>query len=492
MPVMAPTGSRDLLARVALARAQARQTGGSFARYADAPVAFVTEVLGQQPWSKQIAILEALNHHRARVAVKACHASGKSWTAAAAASWFLTTTPGSVVITTAPTARQVEEILWREIRDMKRASKLTLPGDVLPRDPRWEVSDKWFALGLSTDEPERFQGFHAPRILVIEDEASGIPETIQAAIEGVLSSGDARHLMIGNPTQVSGHFHAAFTTNRGIAKTFTISAFDTPNLTGEEERPYLASPDWVAERRQEWGEDSDLWRVRVLGEFPLGTLDTVVGLADVEAARTRELDWPNARFEVGVDVARFGDDRSVIVGRAGPVVLFIETLTKRDTVFVAGRVRELVTTWAPQLNTLTARVVVKVDDASMGGGVTDQLRALGLDVAPVNASERAFDKEKYPNRRSELWFATANRLHEGDMDLSRIPEPVYDSLVAELTAPKWRMDGQGRRVVEPKGDFKARLGRSPDIADALNLAFTPRRKAGMAPLAFGEDGRQIA
>lgn len=473
MPVMAPTGSRELLTATALARAAARQTGGSFAKYADEPVAFVRDLLGQEPWSKQIAILEGLNRPRARVAVKACHASGKSWTAAAAASWFLTTTPGSVVITTAPTARQVEEILWREIRGLYRASKLTLPGEVLPRDPRWEVSDKWFALGLSTDEPERFQGFHAPRILVIEDEASGIPEAIHAAIEGVLSSGDARLLMIGNPTQVSGHFHAAFTTSRGVAKTFTISAFDTPNLTGEEDRPYLASPDWVAEKRQEWGEDSDLWRVRVLGEFPLGTLDTVVGLADVEAARIHELSVPSSSLEIGVDVARFGDDRTVIVGRAGPVVVGVEILAKRDTVFVAGRVGELCHEWGPSHRTSPYEPLIKVDDGGVGGGVTDNLVAMGYTVEPVNASSRAFESEKYPNRRSELWFATAGRLRDGDMDLTRLSESVYDTLVAELTAPKWKMDGRGRRVVEPKDDFKKRLGRSPDIADGLNLAFAP-------------------
>ncbi|MGD9892667.1 MAG: hypothetical protein AB7U18_15390, partial [Dehalococcoidia bacterium] len=263
--------------------------------------------------------------------------------------------------------------------------------------------------------------------------------------------------------------------NRATGTAITISAFDTPNLTGEGSYPYLVSPDWVQEKRAEWGEDSDLYRVRVLGEFPRGTLDTVIALADIEAARGRML-VTSERLEVGVDVARFGDDRTVIVGRSGPVVLGIEVLTKRDTVFTAGRTAELADQWASALGIPASHVQIKVDDAAMGGGVTDQLRAMRRPVVPINASERAVDPERYPNRRSELWFATGERAADGDLDLTRLDQSTYDVLVAELTAPRWSMDSRGRRVVEPKDAFKKRLGRSPDLADAFNLAFAPAPK----------------
>lgn len=453
-----------------------------FAEYRDRPIEFVSDVLGVEPWSRQRDILEALNRPRARVAVKACHASGKTWTAAAAACWFLNCEPNSVVLTTAPTTRQVRELLWREIRGQNRAAKQRLIGRILDRDTRWEVADKWYALGFSTDEPERFQGFHAGRILVIEDEASGILEPIHASIEGVLSSGDARLLLIGNPTQVAGHFHGSFTNNRTTVRALTISAFDTPNLTGEGDFPMLVSPEWVEERRREWGEDSDLWRVRVLGEFPRGTLDTVIALADIEAARVRELK-PSEPVEIGVDVARHGDDRTVIVGRAGPVIVGLEVLAKRDTVFVAGRTGELAHDWGARFGAEPARIPIKVDDSGVGGGVTDILGANGLNAVPVIAGAKAIEPERYPNRRSELWFTTAGRLKDEDADLTRLSQDHYDALVAELTTPKWKMDSRGRRMVEPKDEFKKRIGRSPDLADALNLAFAPapNRDVAYAP-----------
>ncbi len=483
--------------RLALGTVAEKLGGTRFTKYTNDPIAYVREILGSEPWAKQREILEGLNHYRARVAVKSCHASGKTWTGAAAASWFLNTGSGSVVLTTAPTARQVEEVFWREIREQSRFAKVPLLGTLLPRDPRWEISDKWFALGFSTDEPDRFQGFHATRILVIEDEASGVAPTIHSAVEGILSGGDARLLMIGNPTQVTGHFHAAFTSKRGLGgmQAFTISAFDTPNLTGEGDFPFLVSPDWVREKKLEWGEDSDLWRVRVLGEFPLGAMDTIISLASLDIARRRTL-LPTEPLDIGVDVARYGDDRTVICGRAGSVVIDYVVLRQHDTVFVASRASELAYSWAAKLGIAPRRVRIKIDDSSAGGGVTDQLRMImrarepheRINIYPVNSAEKALDVEKYPNRRSEMWFATADRANDGDLDLSRLTDDQFDVLVNELTAPKWKPDTRGRRVAETKEDFKKRLkASSPDVADALNLAFAAPSPV-LEPAAFAQGG----
>lgn len=439
--------------------------------YADHHVEFARDILGIDLWAKQREILRELEQPNARVTVSAANGVGKTYVAAAAGIAFVATVPGSILLTTAPTDRQVTQLLWREMRNMIANSKHPLPGELLPKANRWEVGPgKWFAFGFATNEVVNFQGYHAPRIMVIEDEASGVSDEMQGAIEGVLSTGDARLLKIGNPNYPAGHFYKDFRSARSRVKKFIISAHDTPMFTGESDKfNMLISPQWVNDKKEEWGDDSDMYRVRVLGEFPEGTLDTVIGYADVERARIRTLNWkPEDVLEIGIDVARYGDDRTVFCGRYGPVVIGIEIMAKKGNVDVANRAIELAGIWGG--GNLTQ---FKVDDTGVGSGVTDILRANGRPVTAFNAAEKAFEYSKYPNRRSEIWFATAKRLSDGEMDLSRLPEAVYDSLIEEWTTPKWEPDAQMRRKVKSKQEIKEKLKRSPDIADAVNLAFAP-------------------
>jgi hypothetical protein len=416
-------------------------------------------VLGQDLWSKQREIIGSVFGHR-RTSVKSCHASGKTFTAAMCTLAWLYRYPGSKVITTAPTARQVRELLWREIRVAYKRARYPLGGRMY-QVPRLEISDDWFAFGFSTDEPESFQGPHGEYVLIIVDEASGVDAGIFEAIEGVMSAGETHLLLIGNPTKVSGNFYDSHHSERDIYNPITIAAQDTPNFTGEGRYPQLIRSEWVEERKRVWGETSPAYQVRVLGRFPRQGVDTLIWLEWVEAAAERPVDIEDAtRYapEYGVDVARFGDDESGVYLRRGPHVLEGGFWQGMDTEFTAGRVADMVRT--------NGKGTVKVDAVGIGAGVADKLRGLGFDVVDVVAGAQASDPEKYPNLRAEMWWGLRNRFRDGDI------RGVTDDITqGQLTTVKYRYDERTRVVIESKDKAKARGVASPDRAEALMLAF---------------------
>jgi phage terminase large subunit len=479
--------------------------------YQSDPVSFCREVLGSTPWSKQIEILEALRDHP-RVTVRAGHGVGKTHVAASAVLWRLHCFSPSVVLTTAPTHRQVKEILWREIRRQQGRARLELPGEV--RETTIKLRDDTFALGLSTDEPDRFQGFHSPNILVVVDEASGVPEPIYEAIDGALTTAGARLLLIGNPTRPTGRFADSHRLP-GWQK-IHISAFDTPNLqAGELVRPELVAPGWVAEKREEWGEESPIYQVRVLGQFPDRADDTLFPLSWIEAAaaRAKELRGQNDFLttetrrtrrstrrknqtnspglspctppcppclrgeralpqsqpspsssdpvEIGVDVARYGSCETVAVVRRGPLVIRLEAWQGQDLMVTTGRVVALVREYAPVR-------AVTVDVIGLGAGVVDRLREQGFrQVTGLNVAERALQPERYASRRDEIYFGLRDRFRDGEIAVQD------EKLAAQLAAMRYAYTSRGQLKVESKEEMRDRGLKSPDRADALALAFAP-------------------
>lgn len=437
------------------------------------PVAFCRTHLGFEPWSKQAEVLESVRDHK-RTAVRSCHGAGKTATAARAALWYLAAFPGSRVITTAPTNAQLRDVLWREIRSAFHASGGFITGEL--SQTRLEIRDDWFAVGLSTDQPERFQGHHAEHLLLVVDEASGVGQEIFEAASGFLTSPGARLLMIGNPTRTSGEFYDAFHRQRGFYSTIAISAEDTPALTGEpvsdEVARVLVSREWVEEHRRKWGEASPIFQVRALGQFPTSSDRNVCSLADVEAAQTRSV-APGSPVVVACDVARFGSDQTVIVVRRGDQLRVARSYGGQDTMRTAGEILRVAR------QTLTAaglRPVLVVDDAGVGGGVTDRLREVGeFAVYAFTGAARARDRQQFPNRRSEAWFTFGERI--SDLDL-----PVDEELAGDLVAPEYGLDSMGRWTLERKDDTKRRLGRSPDRGDAAVMAFAIADPTGSAPV----------
>ncbi|MCH7642193.1 MAG: hypothetical protein IIC30_02840 [Chloroflexi bacterium] len=428
--------------------------------------------LGARLWDGQIQILEAVRDH-VRVAVRSCNGSGKSYAAAHIVLWWLMAFSESMVITTAPTERQVREVLWREIRRAYRGNEELIEGKLTRTT--LELGDKHYAHGISTNEPERFQGFHEGNILFVVDEASGMREDIFEAIEGSMTSAGAHLLLLGNPTALGGTFYEAFHRRRDLWHTLHISAFDTPNVaSGEIEIPGLVSPQWVTDAALNWGENSPMYQVRVLGEFPSEGVDSLIALRLIEAAilpRLQEASGDSAELiaepvEIGVDVARFGNDRSVICVRQGERVLSLDVFGRQDTMATAGRVVEAVRRHRP--------VAVRVDAIGIGAGVVDRLRELGVaGIAGINVSERARNPEQFLNLRAELFDGLRQRFQEG-----RIRIPDDPDLIAELSSLRYSFSSSGQVRLESKDDLRGRGIASPDRADALMLAFAGIRRPG--------------
>jgi len=335
------------------------------------PTLFMREWLGTSLWEKQETICNKLIDHK-KVAVRSCHGSGKTFLAARIALWWLFTRPFSAVLTTAPTNRQVVELLWKEIRVAYKDSRVQLGGNLLPKAPKLFVDDDWLLIGFSTDNPVNFQGWHSKGgTLVIMDEAPGVHVDIWNSIEGVLVSASDRMLCIGNPVEPYGPFFEMFKQS-DVGKVH-ISAYDTPNVSaGADLVPGLCSAPWVEEKKEQWGEDSPLWQARVLGEFPSTHDSTVVPLDWAHKANER---WEelasknlttNQPVHLGVDVARMGSDYTVIAEYNEDFgILDVYRLNKQETMATVGDVVEI--TRNKQVQSIF------VDADGLGAGVYDRL-----------------------------------------------------------------------------------------------------------------------
>ena len=452
---------------------ESRDTEGRPAPSLPSPVAFAREVLGVQLWAKQEEVLTALTTHR-RVAVKAGNGLGKGFCAAVAVLWFIHThQDAAVALSTAPTFRQVRHILWRQIHRLYRPAAKTLGGTML--DTRWELADDRYALGLSADSAEQFQGFHNPNILIVVDEAEGVSEEIYEAIEAIITSADPLLLLIGNPTTMEGAFRRAFFEHRSIYRNITISALDSPNVqAGRVVIPGLTTSEWVDERKQIWQEGSPIYRSRVLGQFPHQGEDSLFSLKDLEAAVNRIVDAESWTIDsqtvygpqrssseapiIAVDVARFGPDSSVILRRRDDCVEDIQALHQHDTMQLAGRVAAAVRDHNP--------AHVFIDEIGMGAGVVDRLRELGHPVRGINVANRARQDEIFVNLRAEGYWALADRFRAGTISI-----PYDNQLISQLATLRYDFDSRGRIKIESKDDIRKRGLPSPDRADALMLAF---------------------
>jgi len=445
------------------------------------PAADVAERLfGVDVWDTPRQILSSVFTPRSRTAVKACHASSKTHTAAIVVA--LTLYEGGDVLTTAPTWEQVKTVLWGEVHRLLASSVIPLKewGEVNQTEITMPDGSK--ALGLSTNEGVRFQGWHArPNsfLVFIGDEAPGVRPDIFEAVEGISAGGDVRHLLLGNPVIASGPFFDIFAGAAPNWNRFTIDAFDTPNLRGlsvldllaldeaqldVSARPYLVTRRWVRDRYREWGEDHPLWQSRVRGQFPLQADDALISLAWCEQAKLREATYRQDVLVVaGVDVAGPGEAETVVYVVQEGKILDFAAFSQADA---RGPALAMLMPWRSK-----GLARVNVDTAGIGVYFADHLRDYGLPVNAVNVGEKpTTDKAaaRFANLKAELYWSLREQFREGD-----IGGLTDQATIAQLAAIKYEHDARGRVVIEKKEDARKRGVKSPDRAEALMLAMAP-------------------
>lgn len=442
------------------ASSEASELVGLVERWRVSPYDFVVECIGAVPTDQQRDVLLAMAEPGARVSIRSGHGTGKSCLFAWIALWALVCFWDVKVPTTAPTAHQLSDIIWPELEKWRaqmlepwrsaisvRGDKATMagtPGFVAARTGRRE-------------SPEALQGFHAEHLIFLIDEASGIPEVVFEVARGALSTEGARILMAANPTRLTGYFYNSHHRNRDLWTRFQFSCLDSPRV----------SPSYSKEIAEEYGEDSDMYRVRVLGDFPHASEMQFMPGDVVDAAmgkHLREDMYEFAPVVIGVDVAMFGGDRSVVFLRQGLMskLLFQTRGIKPED--LASRVVAFEDEYRAD--------AVIVDATGVGEAVMSSLRLMNRSPIAFYAGGASMLENCY-NRRAEVWYKMRKWLYDG----GAIPDS--NDLRDDLIGPEYSTNSKGQLQLERKQDMKKRGLASPDLADALAVTFGSEvRKSG--------------
>ena len=438
----------------------------ALAQFRDDPAGFIAHALPNAgtPYPKQIEMLDLVANHR-RISVVGCNGSGKDWAAARIILWWLETRPAAKVVVLAPTQRQIEYILWPEIATAVANADIPLSGKLTKS--RYTISADRFGVAFSTNKPDRVQGFHSPQLLVIVDEAHGVE---QPYIDAAIRLNPTKFLMIGNALSRPGEFYDSHHAKQVAYARLRISALDTPNLIeGAEPVPGLITPEDIADKALIWGEDHPLFRSSVYAEFPDAEDNSLVGRKAVETAMaesapsgagapTQEEDEREPVY-IGVDVARFGADKSVLIARRGQRVIATKSLDREtDTMRVAGEAILMA-------NELGAEAVF-VDENGVGGGVCDRLKEVGAPVYGVQFGRRAPHPTRFANLRSEIFWELRRLMNDHLIAL-----PQDETLAAQLLSLRYDVTSSGQVKLESKRETRKKGVPSPDRADALALAF---------------------
>lgn len=435
----------------------------------DDPYRFATKVLGipapgqpekdgvhpLEPW--QAKVFKAIRDGEKRISIRSGHGCKKSATLSILVLWGLLCHTDCKIPIVAGSESQLVDTIWPEISKWARKLPAQLQEQIDVQAQRVVVKarpEEAFAVArvASKDNPQAMAGFHSSFLCFLVDEASAVGEPAYEVAQGALSTPGAIAVLAGNPTKASGFFHATHTTLRDRWWTIKVSSEDVPTARGHIE-------DVIAN----YGRESNAFRVRVLGEFPTADDITVIPLDLVEAAVARDVAPMKVMPVWGVDVARFGDDRSALCKRRGNVVTEkIKTWKNLDTMQLAG---VLVREWDDTPIDDRPHEIL-VDVIGIGAGVVDRLDELGLPVRGVNMAESPSVDGTYMRLRDELWWKARKFFEARDC---RIPDDP--ALISELTSLTYDHTSAGKLVVESKKDAKKRGLRSPDIADAFVLTF---------------------
>ncbi len=436
-----------------------------YPQYRDDPVGFVENVLGAagKPYSKQREMLEAAAKSR-RVSVAGANGCGKGWVLARLILWWVETRAQAKVVVLSSTNRQVREVLWQELAAVCDAAGDALSGKLTKG--RYTISPERFAIGFATNNPDNIHGFHSPELLLIVDEAHAVRES---HFDAAVRLNPSRTLLAGNAFSTSGTFYESHHAKRHHYHHMRISAYETPNLTGEEPAaPGLINADDIADKALQWGADHPKFIAAVYAQFPDALEDSLVGRAAVEdamredapsgeGAPTEEEDAQQPVY-IGVDVGRFGDDESVLCARRGQRVVALKSFGRVDTMRTAGEA-------ALMARELGAEAIF-VDEGGLGGGVVDRLRELQAPVYGVQFGRKAPHPTRFANYRSEIFWELRRLLNDRLIAL-----PNDEEMTAQLLSLRYDVSSSGQVWMESKRELRKKNLPSPDRADALALAF---------------------
>jgi hypothetical protein len=435
--------------------------------YKNNPVLFVREVLNTEPDVWQIEFLNHIAAGNRRISVRSGHGVGKSTASAWAMLWYLFLRFPVKIVVTAPTSSQLYDALFAEVKRWVKVLPPMLQEQLEVKQDRIEMKDANNEAFISArtsraEQPEALQGVHSDNVMLVADEASGIPEQVFEAAAGSMSGHAAVTLLLGNPVRSSGFF---FDTHNRLANdwvTMKVSCADSPRV----------SEAYIEEMKARYGEESNAYRIRVLGEFPRSDDDTVIPMELLELATNRDVEASkHAPLVWGLDVARFGSDRSALCKRQGNAVVEpIKTWKNLDLMQLTGAVvaeyEILVPSQRPQ--------EILVDSIGLGAGVVDRLKELGLPARGINVAESPAMGGTYRNLKAELWHKAKAWLEQRDCRM-----PKDEALIAELATVRYSFTSNGKIQIEGKDELKKRGMSSPDRADAFCLTFASDAVIGM-------------
>jgi phage terminase large subunit len=433
------------------------------------PAAFISEALGDPIYPKQAEMARSLANNP-RTSVVGCNASGKDWTAGRLVLWHQCMFSPAMTVVLGPTGRQVKDVVWGELRAAYLGSpvvnefgmRLYESARMQRVRPDGRMDPQHYAVGMSTNNPYNIQGFHSPNLLVVVTEAHSVE---QDDIEALRRLNPTRWLLTGNPFAEAGEFYDSHHSLRDFYNPIAISAYDTPNvILGERVVPGMVTREDIEDRKVVWGEDSTMFKASILGEFADGLSDAIVPLSAATAAAQRDKPSdPSGRIIYAVDVARGGQDKSIVARRQGTDVQILWKHQGNDTMRIAA--------WLMQHFEEKERPgTVAIDAVGVGAGLFDRMRELrpkGVKVVPFIGGQTAVEPKKYQNRVAESWWLMRLAYLNKDEPLTTTNDKA---LIGQVSSRKYSIQSDQRIKLESK----EKLFKSPDEADAVAMTFDRR------------------
>jgi hypothetical protein len=439
-----------------------------FKEWKHSPVAFVQDVIDVTPSAQQLDYLQQVAKNK-RITIRSGHGTGKDASTAWVIMWFMCTRAYAKVVCTAPTARQLADILWSELTKWIRKSKVA-DELVIQKDKIFQKDNpkEWWCRAVSVsakaskeEQAETLAGFHGDHLLIVVDEASGVNDPVYIPLEGALTQEDNKVVLIGNMTRNKGYFYESHF-HSTISKRWCKLHWDSRDSTN-------VAPDYGSYMMEKYGEDSNVFRIRVMGEPPTDSEKTFIPLAwAISCIGVEYEDDPEMPLYLSVDVARYGSDKSIILPRRDLIIKPWEEHQKMSTAELGGHV-------LADFREMEADGIA-IDEIGVGAGTIDWLRKIPEAmkfVYGVNVANSSSDKKRYARLRDELWWRVRQKCQQGMYSFpcsTKEEERMSNELCDELSSLHYEFNNNGAYVLESKKQAKMRGVASPNIGDALAIS----------------------